>query len=97
MKIIKSKIQKKEDTSIVAFLEDYLGGKYKEVHLEAIPETTDRRPDYYVQESQLLIEIKEIHDAISTALTFIAVRIWNARRPRLVAILWRAKNKPSCF
>lgn len=67
MRIIKSQPIKKEDNSCTAFLMGYLGNKYPVIHLEAISEAEGRRPDYYVKEPQLLIEIKEIHDRAENA------------------------------
>lgn len=67
MRILKSQPDKKEDSSCIAFLNNYLGSKYPVIHLEAISEAENRRPDYYIREPKLLVEIKEIHDKAENA------------------------------
>jgi hypothetical protein len=66
MKIIrKSNNKKNEDINIISFLEFYSCNYlplFSEIHFEAIRESEDKRPDYYVPELKTVIEIKGIHD-----------------------------------
>lgn len=65
MKIIKNHTTSKtEDTAIIPFLE-YLYRGEKEIAFAAIPESTGKRPDYFVESTRTLIEVKEIHDRAS--------------------------------
>lgn len=65
MKKIKSHTTSKtEDTAIIPFLDHLYRGK-TEIAFVAIPESTGKRPDYFVESTKTLIEVKEIHDRAS--------------------------------
>lgn len=60
------KFNKREDINAILFLEYYIEKKSKlKIHFEAIRERKSNTPDYYIPETQTLIEIKEIHDVES--------------------------------
>lgn len=66
MKIIKNtKITKREDVNIIPFLEFYYINSPDGISFSAISESSIKQPDYIIDSTNTLIEIKEIHDKIS--------------------------------
>ncbi len=62
MKIIKNdKENKREDAVIIPFLEHYYR-PYGAINFSSVAETHENRPDYFVDTTKTVIEIKEIHD-----------------------------------
>lgn len=55
-------VSKKEDASIIPFLEYYCKSTKKDIHFSGISEEVNKRPDYYLETTNELIEVKEIHD-----------------------------------
>ncbi len=55
-------ISKKEDISIIPFLEYYCKSTKGDVHFSGIAEEINKCPDYYLETTNELIEVKEIHD-----------------------------------
>ena len=58
----KHTISKPEDVHIVPFLENYYRDSEGEVIFSAIIEDTNKRPDYAIESTSALLEVKEIHD-----------------------------------
>ena len=60
--IKKYKKKKSEDIPIIPFLE-FMYSNYKKIYLSAIKESPSmKKPDYFVETTNTLIEVKEIHD-----------------------------------
>jgi len=57
----KHSFNKAEDVSIIPFLEFYYAS-VKEVSFLAISEDGEKRPDYFIDVDNCLVEVKEIHD-----------------------------------
>ena len=69
MNIVKKhNFNKSEDISVIPFLEYYYQHE-KEIIYMAIKEDGEKRPDYYIEKVNCLIEIKEIHDKDSNERT----------------------------
>lgn len=65
-KIIKNDgITKKEHVYVVPFLEFYSRDLKEDIHFSNIREEANKRPDYYIDTINTLLEVKEIHDRIS--------------------------------
>lgn len=66
IKIIKkNKTAKKEDAHVIPFLEFYYSGSKKDLKFSDISEGADKKPDYFINTSNTLLEVKEIHDMTS--------------------------------
>lgn len=66
MKLIKkNKENKREDATIIPFLESYYSEFTGDVVFSSVIEGSENRPDYFVETTKTLIEIKEIHDRVS--------------------------------
>ena len=66
MKITKKdKENKREDAVIIPFLEYYYSSYTENISFSSVKEGCEKRPDYFVDTTRTLIEIKEIHDRTS--------------------------------
>jgi len=66
MKIIKiDKDNKREDIIIIPFLEYYYSKNTEKISFSSVLEGHENRPDYFVDTTKTLIEVKEIHDRTS--------------------------------
>ncbi|HSW97555.1 MAG TPA: hypothetical protein VLF89_07055 [Candidatus Saccharimonadales bacterium] len=66
MKIIKKEKQsKREDAVVIPFLEHYYSWFTEDISFSSVAESHENRPDYFVDTTKTLIEIKEIHDRTS--------------------------------
>lgn len=57
-----NKIFKQENIEIIPFIEYYYQNLESKIYFSAIPEDYGKRPDYYINNTETLVEVKEIHD-----------------------------------
>ncbi len=55
-------VTKREDVDIIPFLDYYYHPKKEDIYFSGIIEEKEKRPDYFIETTNTLIEVKEIHD-----------------------------------